>query len=1037
MINTHKPKNILDRTNLAFVPEGTGEKEYYVGCYQAEDWDHIHEILMQDGTLEDNIPSRSVGCVNSCDHSKKRAIYILDDAEADALRNDPRVHYVNLNYDAYPGTFAPDPEYTNTSVQRSPRFQKEVSNYRAWNTAPSVPAQARTSLGSTDLNRTGYQLLRHTQFDNPWDATGSEYAGGTRSGADHQILRQDIYQLGDGTGVDAIVADEGYWLGHPEFVHCPGTDPVGYQTGNVLTWSGISTTPGICGVLDLVLDAPYYIDPDFFNADPGNRLTQRWDGTTVPVESAARSWWTDSTQRSAGFSTIGTVSGLSTSYSRAYCNGSNTAKPTNSTNHGTECAGQVFGKNYGVAYNCNRWVLNAYGNGSAGITAGQFDIQKLFHLYKPNYDRHSANNGNQQRTDGKNPTLSSNSWGYRSSSWNTTAYYWYRPVGTAGEEDGISYTSSSQPDFIDRLGDYGDYYLGPRCKGEMVDNSATAAGAELIESGVIYVGAAGNSNQTQTSPGDPDYNNYWSTDINGALSSSTHSEFGLTCYNTFNRRGWPQSIGKTQAGLSTVGCEFPAINVGALDDQISSGGYGGQVTEYKERIVQYSDKGSGVDCYAAADDTLTSEGQNESDSDYSGGPYQHPETYSTLGVTAYDEDFSGTSSACPTAAGWITTKLQYNRGWNWREIKDWLKDQCGNANPARFYYGVDVNSLGATSFAWEDVYSPQLPWDAPTKYYEIGVESFIATHNAPILFTQALDDPSGGGNQATWLQDYVDIIKAVPANAPVTHTTVATGGHAAFTTNSTLQAAIRTAVGSTGPAGVIGNEQLTIVPTDGEYGTVGVTTYPVMGKLYVPTGLPGNAIDVVVAFHGTVSGVGTSTIADASVTTLNYLLDENNLNVRDKIIFSAAYPQDHISNTRQYNLNGVGTGTSSFLIGDNLPYTRAAVDWAKNSLNAYMSANSITKVIGNVYLLGHSQGGALVTKMNTLERDIAGVVANAPGPMQFDQTCAADPSNASCSKVSAAYGNAVNGPVGPVVIWDAPTGSPTEPQKPRLTFGLE
>ena len=201
------------------------------------------------------------------------------------------------------------------------------------------------------------------------------------------------------------------------------------------------------------------------------------------------------------------------------------------------------------------------------------------------------------------------------------------------------------------------------------------------------------------------------------------------------------------------------------------------------------------------------------------------------------------------------------------------------------------------------------------------------------------------------MQDYVDIIKAVPANAPVTHTTVATGGHAAFTTNSTLQAAIRTAVGSTGPSGVIGNQQLTLVPTDGEYGTVGVTTYPVMGKLYVPTGLPGNAIDVVVAFHGTVSGVGTSTIADASVTTLNYLLDENNLNVRDKIIFSAAYPQDHISNTRQYNLNGVGTGTSSFLIGDNLPYTRAAVDWAKNSLNAYMSANSITKVIGNVCLL--------------------------------------------------------------------------------------
>ena len=67
--------------------------------------------------------------------------------------------------------------------------------------------------------------------------------------------------------------------------------------------------------------------------------------------------------------------------------------------------GQVFGKNYGVAYNCNKWVLNGIGNGNVGINGGIFDVQKLFHLYKPNYDRHSANNGNQQNPD-KNPTLS-------------------------------------------------------------------------------------------------------------------------------------------------------------------------------------------------------------------------------------------------------------------------------------------------------------------------------------------------------------------------------------------------------------------------------------------------------------------------------------------------------------------------------------------------------------------------------------------------------------------------------------------------------
>jgi len=717
MIKTTKTPNILDRTNLAFVPE-TGKKEYVIGCLNKEDWESIHAIMMQDGTLEDNLPSHCCECVNECAHSDTRGIYLLDDEEAEQIRNHPKVHYCDIHADAYPGTYAPDPAEIQLNVQRLPRFGKNVLNYRAWNTAPSVPPTARTSLGSTDLNRTGYQLLRHTQKENPWDATGAEYAGGVRSGADHQVLERDIYQLGDGTGVDAIVADEGFWIGHPEFVHCPGTDPVGYQTGNALTWSGISSTPGTCGVLDLVLDAPYYIDPDFFNARP-ELLTQRWDGTTVPIESAARSWWSDSSQRSVGFSTIGTTTGISTLYTRAYCNGSNTAKPTNATNHGTECAGQVFGKNYGVAYNCNKWVLNLYGNGSAGITGSGWDVQKLFHLYKPNYDRHSAYNGNQQRTDGKNPTTSSNSWGYRSTSYNGSYYYHYRPSDIAGGSAGQFYSSASQPAFFQYVGDEGD---SGRLKGEMVDGAHTTAADEMQQSGIICIMAAGNSGQTQQNPGDLDYDNYWTTSPNIALQSSTHLEFSLSCYNTFNRRGWPQHVGKTTAGLSTEGTEFPCINVGALDDQISfgSGAFSGagtvNNTEYKERIVAYTDRGTAIDCYAAADDTMTAEGSSET------GPWQHPETYPGLSVTAYDEDFGGTSSACPTAAGWITTKMQYNRGWEWRDVKSWLRNQCGVQDPSRFYYGPDVTSLTATDANWRDVHSlniyngegPVVIWDAPT-----------------------------------------------------------------------------------------------------------------------------------------------------------------------------------------------------------------------------------------------------------------------------------------------------------------------------------
>ncbi len=702
----HTSTNTLDRTGLAVKPTGADDKKAYsIKCYTKDDWVFIHEELEKDGSLEDNIPDPSIVCPDKKEHSDTRATYMLTDAEAEDLRKHPKVVFVCIDYDVYPGNYSPDPKDITTGVKRFGRFDKTVSNYRAWNTAPSLPPTSQAGIGASDKNRTGYQILRHTQKENPWDATATGVTGN-----DHLIIETEPKQLGDGTGVDAIVSDDGFWIAHPEFVHTDD-DPVGWSTGNALTWSGISTTPGTCGVLDVVLDGPYYIDPDWFNADPINRLTQRWDGTTVPQDSVARAWWSDSSQRSAGFSTIGTTNGISGSYTRASCNGSNTAKGTNGTDHGTQCAGQVFGKNYGSAYNCNKWVINGIGGSNAGINGSQFDVQKLFHLYKPNYDRHSATSGKQN--DDKNPTLSSNSWGYRSNSIHTTGYYWYRPAAIDGSVNGVSYDSSNEPAFFDRYGSAGDL---SRCKGEMVDSSVTAAGDELSEAGVIFVCASGNSNQTQQSPGDADYNNYWATSDNQSLQSSTHSEFGLTCYNTINRRGWPQALGKTTSGLSTAGTEFAAINVGALDDQYSSTGYTSlSDSDYKEKIVSYSDRGTGIDAYGAADDTLTADGRN------SNLTYPHPETYTGLSLTPYDVDFGGTSSGCPTVAGWITTKLQYNRAWTWRGVKDWLKNSCGAQSPDRFYYGDDITSFTATSSQWEDFHAvnqygdgPVVIWDAPT-----------------------------------------------------------------------------------------------------------------------------------------------------------------------------------------------------------------------------------------------------------------------------------------------------------------------------------
>ena len=91
-------------------------------------------------------------------------------------------------------------------------------------------------------------------------------------------------------------------------------------------------------------------------------------------------------------------------------------------------------------------------------------------------------------------------------------------------------------------------------------------------------------------------------------------------------------------------------------------------------------------------------------------------------------------------------------------------------------------------------------------------------------------------------------------------------------------------------------------------------------------------------------------------------------------------------------------------MGDNLPYARAAVGWVQNSLNAYIASQGGTKTINDVYLFGHSQGGKLVAKINTLDTGIAGVISNAPGPIQFDQTCSTASNNYTCDKVAAIHG---------------------------------
>lgn len=545
------------------------EKFYSVGCYTSSDWDHIHEELTCDGSDDETyIPKRCVECCDEKQHSETRAVYLLTDEEAEHLKNHPDVKFINLDTTKYPEIFKPPAkELYNVNF----RYTENSKHYR-----DAISVGLPEDPDEADINRSGYQLLRCTKRSDEW------------VGIDTTIIQNRIPYTLDGTDVDVIVGDDGCWFGHPEFQSNTGNGPTNYVGGNILPGNGT------CDLLDLVLDGPYHIDPEWFDANPGSRLTTRWDGTIVPVESVARSWWSNSSQRSEQFSSgIGTVSILS-AYTRSYnCGTDSTISGVG--DHGTPCAALTYGRTQGWAFNANKWTLNVYNTNGTDIEA-YFDIMKIFHLNKPINPKYGT----------KNPTVSSNSWGYRSTSHRSNSnsaspnYYFYRQ-GTSGGV-GVAYTATAVinsnaltqgtiPNFMRYVGWYGD---GLRMKGEHLPNSLLESGEELINSGVIFIGASGNGNQKQVSSSHPDYNNYWSTNaqgLNASLSNATHLEFGVNAYNTVNRRGFPQQLGKT------VNNEYPVINIGALDDDYQPNG--------KERKVDYSDMGNEIDVYAPADGTLT------------------------------------------------------------------------------------------------------------------------------------------------------------------------------------------------------------------------------------------------------------------------------------------------------------------------------------------------------------------------------------------------------------------------------------------------
>lgn len=146
-------------------------------------------------------------------------------------------------------------------------------------------------------------------------------------------------------------------------------------------------------------------------------------------------------------------------------------------------------------------------------------------------------------------------------------------------------------------------------------------------------------------------------------------------------------------------------------------------------------------------------------------------------------------------------------------------------------------------------------------------------------------------------------------------------------------------------------------------------------------------VDVMVIYHGTV--LYDSFILQAATNTLDSVkkvLDNKNI-----MLVSVAYPGEKM------------------LLGDNITQAEAALLWLKNK-----ASQELGVTIKKVFLVGHSQGGYLVTRLNTMH-STNGVIANAPGPLNLVYRCQLEEtgqiaSGSHCTRLRNTYGTTSSNP---------------------------
>ena len=66
-----------------------------------------------------------------------------------------------------------------------------------------------------------------------------------------------------------------------------------------------------------------------------------------------------------------------------------------------------------------------------------------------------------------------------------------------------------------------------------------------------------------------------------------------------------------------------------------------------------------------------------------------------------DTRFSGTSAACPVAAGFLASVMQYNRDWTYEDLRTWIETNVTSQSTSTMYHGVEPTTPTDMNWLYE------------------------------------------------------------------------------------------------------------------------------------------------------------------------------------------------------------------------------------------------------------------------------------------------------------------------------------------------